>query len=80
MNGKARFPNLLEPYHIGRVKTRNRMIKTVSSMGYQYDEKDGHMTPKQIAFSEAIARGGVGLMISEGGTLDYPLGAHDVFH
>ena len=56
------------------------MIKTASTLGYQYDEKDGHITPRQLSFSEAIARGGVGLFISEGGIFDWPLGAHDIFH
>ena len=30
MIGKARFDKLLEPSHIGRVKTRNRMVKTAA--------------------------------------------------
>ena len=80
MTGEERFSKLLEPYHIGQVKTKNRMIKTSSTLGYQYDEKDGHITPRQLSFSEAIARGGVGLFISEGGIFDWPLGAHDIFH
>ncbi len=80
MSGNKRFHKLLEPGRIGRINTRNRIVKTVSSMGYQYDEKDGHITERQLYFSEAIARGDAGLMISEGGIFDWPLGAHDVFH
>lgn len=49
-------------------------------MGYQIDEVDGHMTDKFLYFVEAIAKGGVGLQIVEGGTLDFPQGAHDFFH
>ncbi len=49
-------------------------------MGYQIDEVDGHITDQFLYFVEAIAKGGVGLQIVEGGTLDYPQGAHDVFH
>jgi len=45
------------------------MIKTASTLGYQYDEKDGHITPRQLSFSEAMARGGVGLLIAEGVSL-----------
>jgi 2,4-dienoyl-CoA reductase (NADPH2) len=74
------FNKLLEPSQIGKVKTKNRMIKPTSSMGYQIDEVDGHITDQFIYFVEAIAKGGVGLQIVEGGTLDYPQGAHDVFH
>jgi len=80
MKRNERFSRLLEPSHIGSVKTKNRIIKTTSSMGYQFDEVDGHITEKFLYFVEAIAKGGVGLMIVEGGTLDYPQGAHDVFH
>ena len=77
---KGRLSKLLEPGYIGKLKTKNRMIKTASTLGYQYDEKDGHITPRQLSFSEAIARGGVGLFISEGGIFDWPQGAHDIFH
>ena len=80
MGGKERFSKLLEPHHIGQVKTKNRMIKTASTLGYQVDEKDGHITPRQLSFSEAMARGGVGLFVAEGGIFDWPLGAHDTFH
>ncbi len=80
MTENRRFYKLLAPGRIGQVTTRNRIVKTTSSMGYQYNEKDGHITEKQLYFSEAIARGGVGLVITEGGIFDWPLGAHDVFH
>ncbi len=80
MKENKRFSRLLEQSHIGSVKTKNRIIKTTSSMGYQFDEVDGHITEKFLYFIEAIAKGGVGLMIVEGGTLDYPQGAHDFFH
>jgi 2,4-dienoyl-CoA reductase (NADPH2) len=80
MSVSKKFQKLLDPGRIGRITTKNRIIKTTSSMGYQYDEKDGHMTERQLYFSEAIARGGVGLMISEGGIFYWPIGAHDVFH
>jgi 2,4-dienoyl-CoA reductase (NADPH2) len=75
-----RFRMLLSPGQIGSIKTKNRFIKSTNSMGYQKDERDGYMTQKHIAYTEALARGGVGLIITEGGTIDYPLSAHDVFH
>lgn len=75
-----RFKLLLSPGQIGSIKTKNRLIKSTNSMGYQKDEYDGHITQKHIAYTEALARGGVGLIITEGGTIDYPLSAHDVFH
>lgn len=69
-----RFEKLLEPYHIGSVKTRNRMIKTGATTLY-WDQDDLHMNRTILAYYEAIARGGVGLLIVESPTIDYPSGA-----
>jgi 2,4-dienoyl-CoA reductase (NADPH2) len=80
MSMNNHFKYLLSPGRIGPLVTKNRMVKTSSSLGYQYSETDGRITEKHISFSEAIARGGVGLIITEGGIFDWPLGAHDVFH
>jgi 2,4-dienoyl-CoA reductase (NADPH2) len=66
-----RFEKLLEPYHIGPVKTRNRMIKTGASSLY-WHEDELHMNKTTLAFYEAIARGGIGLIIVESPTIDYP--------
>jgi 2,4-dienoyl-CoA reductase (NADPH2) len=78
MNKK--FKLLFTPGQIGRLVIKNRIVKTTSSLGYQYNETDGRITEKHISFSEAIARGGAGLIITEGGIFDWPLGAHDFFH
>ena len=50
------------------------MIKTAASMCY-WHEDDLHMSETIKAFYEALARGGVGLLIVEAPTVDYPLGA-----
>lgn len=80
MARNIKFTKLLEPGHIGSVKTKNRIVKPTSSMGYQYDKDNGHITEKFLHFCEAFARGGAGLMIVEGGTIDYTLSAHDFWH
>ena len=54
MGGKTKFENLLEPYRIGRIKTRNRMIKTAALMEFTLDQNK--------VFYEAVARGGVGII------------------
>jgi 2,4-dienoyl-CoA reductase (NADPH2) len=66
-----RFEKLLEPYHIGSVKTRNRIIKTGATTLY-WHEDELHMNQTTLAFYEATARGGVGLLIVESPTIDYP--------
>lgn len=73
MTGNKKFEKLLEPYHIGSVKTRNRIIKTGAGM-FMWHEDDLHMNEPIKAFYEAMARGGVGLLIVESPTIDYPLG------
>jgi 2,4-dienoyl-CoA reductase (NADPH2) len=68
-----RFEKLLEPYHIGSVKTRNRIIKTASGM-FLWHEDELAMNEKIKAYYGSIARGGVGLLIVESATIDWPQG------
>jgi 2,4-dienoyl-CoA reductase (NADPH2) len=73
LTGKTRFEKLLEPYHIGPVKTRNRLVKPGAAMLY-WREDELHMNERVKAFYDAIARGGIGLLIVESPIIDYPLG------
>ncbi len=68
-----RFERLLEPGYIGKVRTRNRIIKSGAAMLYWHEDAlsvDG----KMMAIYEAIAKGGVGLLIVESPVIDYPFG------
>jgi len=67
------YEKLLEPGRIGSVKTRNRIVKSGAGM-LMWHEDDLHMRREVLAFYEGIARGGVGLLIVESPTIDYPLG------
>jgi 2,4-dienoyl-CoA reductase (NADPH2) len=70
----SRFARLMEPGQIGGVKTRNRIIKTgAGTMLWNQDET--HMNQVVLGFYEAFAKGGVGLLIVESPTIDYPYGA-----
>jgi 2,4-dienoyl-CoA reductase (NADPH2) len=69
-----RFEKLLEPGKIGPVKTRNRMIKTGAGT-FMWNEDELHMNENIKAYYESLARGGVGLLIVESPTIDYPQGA-----
>jgi len=71
MSPKIKFEKLLEPGYIGSVKTRNRLIKTGATTLY-WHEDELHMNKTILAYYEAIARGGVGLLIVESPTIDYP--------
>src|SRR4030042_5629460 len=71
MVSNKKLEKLLEPYHIGPVKTRNRSIKTGATTGY-WHENDLQMNERIKAFYEALAKGGVGLIIVESPTVDFP--------
>jgi len=69
-----KFEKLLEPGYIGSVKTRNRMVKTGAGT-FMWHQDELHMNEATKAYYESLARGGVGLLIVESPTVDYPLGA-----
>src|SRR4030042_2935288 len=69
-----KFEKLLEPGYIGKVKTRNRMVKTGAGT-FMWHEDETRMNKKILAYYESLARGGVGLLIVESPTIDYPAGA-----
>lgn len=74
MTDQTRFKKLLEAGYFGKVRTRNRMIKVAGSTSY--GNKDATVTETMKDFYEAIAKGGVGLIIVENTTVDWPRGAH----
>ena len=68
-----KYERLLEPGYIGKVKTRNRMIKSGAAMLY-WHEDEIYVPENMMAFYEALAQGGVGLLVVESPTIDYPFG------
>ena len=54
------------------MKTRNRIIKTAN--GTSFIEPTGYVGDRALAYYEAIAKGGVGLLITESCGVEYPLG------
>ena len=66
-----RFSKLLEPYRIGNVRTRNRIIKTASGTSL-WSPGERRVTEKGKAFYEALAKGGAGLVIVESPIIEYP--------
>jgi 2,4-dienoyl-CoA reductase (NADPH2) len=72
MASGTRFKRLMEPGYIGRVHTRNRTIKTAAGTGLI--EKDGTVGETMKGFYETMAKGGVGLLIFEYCSVEYPRG------
>jgi 2,4-dienoyl-CoA reductase (NADPH2) len=67
MSRHPRFEKLLEPYHIGSVKTKNRIIKSAAGLRY-WGSSENPVSEKVKCLHEAYARGGVGLVIMESPT------------
>jgi 2,4-dienoyl-CoA reductase (NADPH2) len=65
------FSKLLEPFRIGKVKTRNRIIKTASGTSL-WSTGERRVTEKGKAFYESLAKGGVGLIMVESPIVEYP--------
>lgn len=66
-----RFEHLFQPGGIGKLRIKNRIV--MAPMGTMYTE-DGRVDRRMIAFHEARARGGVGLIIVEGTCVESQLG------
>lgn len=53
---------LFEPAAIGRLQTRNRLVRSATYDGM--GDRDGHVSAGQISLYTGLARGGVGLIIT----------------
>jgi 2,4-dienoyl-CoA reductase (NADPH2) len=69
-----RFERLMSPGKIGSVTTRNRIIKTGAGV-FMWHEDETAMNPAVLNYYDSLARGGVGLLIVESPTVDWPRGA-----
>jgi 2,4-dienoyl-CoA reductase (NADPH2) len=68
-----RFQKLFEPGQIGRLKIKNRLIRTAAGTDY-LDEKYFVNLEQELPFYKALARGGIGLIILGGTVVEHPLG------
>jgi 2,4-dienoyl-CoA reductase-like NADH-dependent reductase (Old Yellow Enzyme family) len=72
MAKQDKFAKLFEPGAIGNMKIRNRIV--MPPMATNYADNDGQVTGLMINHYEQRARGGVGLIITEGICPDFPRG------
>lgn len=68
MSEPRELQHLLSPFRIGRMELRNRMV--MSPMETLYSTPEGLPSPRTIAYFEARARGGVGLITLGASTID----------
>ena len=67
------FASLLSPGRIGTLEIRNRLLQT--AMGTNLAEPGGFFGDELIAYYEARAKGGIGLIITEAVAVGWPQGA-----
>jgi 2,4-dienoyl-CoA reductase (NADPH2) len=68
MSSETKFEKLLSPGYIGKLKLRNRIIRPGAILDFV--DKEGFITNRHKAFYGALARGGAGLAIAGGCTID----------
>jgi len=73
MASSTKFRKLLEPGNIGAVRTKNRILKTGSTLGF-YPFEDGQIQQKVIDSYEALAKGGAGIVTAGAAPLGVPPG------
>jgi 2,4-dienoyl-CoA reductase (NADPH2) len=69
---KNKYEKLFSPYHIGNVQLKNRFVKTAAQT-YFFESGEKRVGSLALAFYEAIAKGGVGLIIVETPAMESPL-------
>jgi 2,4-dienoyl-CoA reductase (NADPH2) len=70
---KRTFRKLMEPGYIGSVRTKNRILKTGSTLGF-YPWEDGHIQQQVIDSYEVLAKGGAGIVTVGAAPLGVPPG------
>ncbi len=61
--GMEKLTSLFEPGRIGKLEIKNRIISAPLGMGFNFGTKpNGFVTDRLIAYNEARAKGGVGMI------------------
>ncbi|QFU75693.1 effector protein [Halioglobus maricola] len=69
----AKYHHLLQPGHIGTMQLRNRTV--LAAMGSNFADASGHCNERLIAYYEARAAGGTGLLVLETSAACFPRGS-----
>ena len=68
-----KYPHLMSSAKIGKLTLANKIV--LAAMGSNFASDDGHCSEKLIAYYEARAKGGTGLLICETSSVAWPSGA-----
>lgn len=66
--GAKKYPHIFSPGRIGKMETKNRIKYASTETNFNYG--DGFVSEKEIAYMEAQARGGAGIVTTQGAYTD----------
>lgn len=66
--GEKKYPHIFSPIRIGKVWVKNRIKYASTETNYNYS--DGFVSEKELAYIEAHARGGSGIVTTQGAYTD----------
>jgi len=66
--GKKKYPHIFSPGHIGKMEVHNRIKYASTETNFNYG--DGFVADKEVAYMEAQARGGPGMVTTQGAYTD----------
>jgi 2,4-dienoyl-CoA reductase (NADPH2) len=66
--GEKKYPHVFSPYRIGKMEFKNRIKYASTETNFNYG--DGFVADKEVAYMEAQARGGAGIVTTQGAYTD----------
>ena len=66
--GEAKYPHIFSPGRIGRVETKNRIKYAATETNF--NGEDGFVHDREVAYMRAIAKGGPGIVTTQGAFTD----------
>ncbi|MBI5527764.1 MAG: FAD-dependent oxidoreductase [Deltaproteobacteria bacterium] len=66
--GENRYPHIFAPFRIGKMEVKNRIKYASTETNFNY--ADGFVSDKEVGYMEAQARGGAGIVTTQGAFTD----------
>ena len=66
--GQKKYPHIFSPGKLGKLETKNRIKYASTETNFNYS--DGYVADKEVAYMEAQARGGAGVVTTQGAYTD----------
>jgi len=66
--GEKKYPYIFSPGKLGKIETKNRIKYASTETNFNY--RDGYVADKEVAYMEAQARGGAGMVTTQGAYTD----------